>query len=111
MKTEINYIQEDMKMDKLPKEQQKRIGKLYDVPLKDLIERYGKSQTYGEDGKVLNDDYWDIPFVILDILKLPTISEVNKALKSIEDLAEEIDAKLRNHRHDTTKQFSAKPEF
>jgi hypothetical protein len=34
-----------------------------------------------------------------------------EAHPEIKEELEKIDAKLRNHRHDTTKQFSAKPEF
>jgi uncharacterized Ntn-hydrolase superfamily protein len=112
VKDEIKYISEDMRIDELKdKEQQTRIYKLLDMPLKDLIERYSKSQTYGEYGKVVNDDYYDIPIALQEILHIAPIKEINDSIESIKIAIENLDAKLRNHRHDTTKQFSAKPEF
>lgn len=84
--------------------------KLLDLPLKTLIERYDKSQTHGEQGDVLNDDYWDIPLIFQDLLHFANANEVNKALTSVEKRIEQVEAKLRNHRHEN-KSFSAKAEF
>src|SRR4030042_1864274 len=54
-KDEIEFIHEDMRIDDLEdKEQQKRIYKLFDVMLGDLIIRYSKSQSYGANARILN---------------------------------------------------------
>jgi hypothetical protein len=109
---QIEYVYEDLDIEKIPKEQLERINKLYQVPIMELLTRWSKSQTYDLDnGTVLNDDYWDIPLFLRQALDVPKIKEINNSLKSVAEAIDALDAKLRNHRHDTTKQFSAKPEF
>src|SRR4030042_1030131 len=105
-KDEIEFIHEDMRIDDLEdKEQQKRIYKLFDVMLGDLIIRYSKSQSYGENGKILNDDYYDIPFALREILRVPQTTEINNSIKSIKTAIENLEAKFRNHRHPLDKTF------
>lgn len=109
---QIEYVPEDLDTENIPDEQLGRINKLYQVPIMELLERWSKSQTYDlENGNILNDDYWDIPIFLRQALDTPKIKEINNSLKSVAEAIDALDAKLRNHRHDTTKQFSAKPEF
>lgn len=78
------------------------------ITLNDLFKRYDASQ---EEDKILNDDYWDIPIVIASIFHIPKAEDINNSIQKLLDRIDNLEAKLRNHRHDTTKQFSAKPEF
>jgi hypothetical protein len=78
------------------------------VTLNDLWKRYDASQSKD---KILNDDYWDIPIVIASIFHIPKTEDINNSIEKLLDLIDNLEAKLRNHRHDTTKMFSAKPEF
>jgi hypothetical protein len=48
---------------------------------------------------------------VLDMLQYHTEEEEDPHEKEIGVRLDNLDAKLRNHRHDTTKQYSAKPEF
>lgn len=116
VKKEIQTLDPWETIEGLPKEQRERVFALLNVPLSELIERWAKSQTYQKaeeekSGDILNNDYYDAPYAIRELLGIPSVEELNNAIKEINALAEEIDAKLRNHRHDTTKQYSAKPEF
>jgi hypothetical protein len=108
---QIEYVPDEIGWEKMPREQKERMNKLYKVPIMELLDRWSKSQSYGEDGAVLSDDYWDIPLYLTDQLNVARVKDVNNAIKSIVEAIDALDAKLRNHRHDTTKQFSAKPEF
>lgn len=108
---EIEYVPEEIDFEALKPEQKNRINKLYHVPIMELLERWSKSQTYDEDGKVLSDDYFDIPLFLREQLNTVTATDINKSITTIKEAIDTLDAKLRNHRHDTTKQFSAKPEF
>ena len=116
VKKEIQTLDPWETIEGLPKEQKDRVFALLGVPLGELLTRWAKSQTYPtpEDetkGDILNNDYYDAPYAIREQLGIPSVEELNTVIKEINQLAEEIDAKLRNHRHDTTKQYSAKPEF
>jgi hypothetical protein len=107
---DIPYIPENVDLDSLEADQRERVAGILtsNITLQELIKRYDASQ---KDDKVINDDYWDIPIVLRDKFGVAKIEDVNK---SIEDICEKIDvleAKLRNHRHDTTKTYSAKAEF
>mgnify|MGYP001612225852 CR=1 FL=1 len=79
-----------------------------EISLQTLLQRYSSS-VKGE--KVLNNDYWDIPIVLLEMIGSPNREEVNASISELLDHIDNIEAKLRNHRHDTTKTYSAKPEF
>ena len=116
MKKEVKKIDLWETLEGLPEEQQERVFDLIDLPLGTLITRWEKSQTYPKEGDeksgdILNNDYYDIPYVIRHLLNIPSVEELNTVIKQMNQLAEEIDAKLRNHRHDTTKTYSAKAEF
>lgn len=116
MKKEVQKIDPWETLEGLPKEQSERVFALMNLPLGTLLTRWEKSQTYPKEGDeksgdILNNDYYDIPYTIRHLLNIPSVEELNAAIKQINQLAEEIDAKLRNHRHDTTKTYSAKAEF
>lgn len=107
---DIPYIPENVDLDSLEADQRKRIADILtsNITLQELIRRYDLSIKAD---KVVNDDYWDIPIVLRDKFGVVKIEDANK---SIEDICEKIDvleAKLRNHRHETGKTFSAKAEF
>ena len=61
--------------------------------------------------KVLNDDYWDIPLVVASIFHIPFAEDMNNSIEKLLDKIENLEAKFRNHRHETGKTFSAKPEY
>lgn len=61
--------------------------------------------------KVLNDDYYDIPLVVASIFHIPYAEDINNSIEKLLDRLDNIEAKLRNHRHETGKTFSAKPEY
>jgi len=96
------------------KEQLRRISDLIvaqgdgKVTLQELWTRYDASQ---KGDKIINDDYWDIPIVVSSIFHWPKAEDINNSIEKLLDRIDNLEAKLRNHRHDTTKQFSAKPEF
>jgi len=107
---DIPYIPENIDLDSLDSDQRKRVADILtsNVPLQELIERYDASQ---KGDKVLNDDYWDIRIVLRDQFDVVKVEDVNKSIERICEIIDNLEAKLRNHRHDTTKTFSAKPEF
>lgn len=78
------------------------------IDVQTLLQRYSAS-IKGD--KVLNDDYWDIPITLLELIGSPSREEVNASITELLDHFDNLEAKLRNHRHDTTKTYSAKPEF
>jgi phage baseplate assembly protein W len=106
-----SVLENDSKMREFERKYGNRFSKLLDMPLKDIIDLWDKSQTRGENGKILTDDYWLIPIVIREIFHIADTKDINESISEIKDTIDALDAKLRNHRHDTTKQFSAKPEF
>lgn len=108
---QIEYVPEEMLLDKMPREQRERIDKLYKVPIMELLKRWSESQTYSEDGAIVNDDYWDIPIYLREQLSVPKVADVNNSIKTIIEAIDALDAKLRNHRHELDKIYSAKPEF
>jgi hypothetical protein len=108
------HIPDSVDLDALEEDQRERVSALI-VAVQNgelspvvLLERFAKS-VKGD--KVLNADYWDIPIVFHDILAIPDTEEINKSIDMLFEKIEHLEAKLRNHRHDTTKTFSAKPEF
>lgn len=108
---QIEYVPEEPNYDKLQGKERNLINELLDLPLKDIIERWDKSQSHGDDGKVLNDDYWMIPIALRNIFNLPKTQDINESIKSIKEAIDALDAKLRNHRHNLNETYSAKPEF
>jgi hypothetical protein len=108
MKNEIEYVPDGIDLNKYDSEKKKRFNELYKMPLKDVLEAFDKSS---DKETVLNDDYYIVRDLLRDLLNVPTSQEVNTALDSLKTMIEDLDAKMRNHRHDTTKQYSAKPEF
>jgi hypothetical protein len=61
--------------------------------------------------KILNDDYRDIPLVIASIFHIPFAEDINDSIEKLLDKFDNLEAKFRNHRHETGKTFSAKPEY
>ena len=106
----IPYIPENIDLDALTDEQRERIGKLYDSDpsLQQLIDRYEKSTDVS---KVLNDDYYDIPLFLADKFGLCLITEANKSIEKLAEAIDHLEAQFRNHRHETGKTYSAKPEL
>ena len=109
------WVPTELNVDTLKdNEQRKRVSDLIvaqgdgKVTLHDLWKRYDASQ---EGDKILNDDYWDIPIVIASLFHIPKAEDIIDSIEKLLDRLDALDAKLRNHRHDTTKTFSAKPEF
>lgn len=85
------------------------VEKLLQLPLLELIQRFDAS-VKGD--KIVNaDDYWCCPIAIRHLLQIPKSQSINDCMSEIQDSFETQDAKMRNHRHDTTKSYSAKPEF
>jgi hypothetical protein len=78
------------------------------ISLQQLWNRFSASV---DKDKVSNDDYWDIPLVIASLFNIPKAEDINDSIEKLLDKIDNIEAKLRNHRHDTTKTYSAKPEF
>ncbi len=63
--------------------------------------------------KIFNEDQMELISIIVNFM-VKALEFHDKYEESHEAFRKEvtsIDAKLRNHRHDTTKQYSAKPEF
>lgn len=108
------WVPTELDIDALKTEQRKRISDLLvahgdgKVTLQDLWKRYDASQ---KDDKIINEDYWDIPIVIASIFSIPKADDINNSIEKLLDRFDTLEAKLRNHRHDTTKTYSAKPEF
>ncbi len=109
------WVPTDINVDAIKDhEQRKRVADLIvaqgdgKVTLQDLLKRFDASQKAD---KIINDDYWDIPMVIASIFHIPKAEDMNNSIEKLLDRIDALEAKLRNHRHDTTKQFSAKPEF
>lgn len=64
--------------------------------------------------KIFNEDQLGLLKIIVNhcVTALEFHSKKDdEAHPDLREKVENIDAKLRNHRHDTTKQYSAKPEF
>lgn len=78
------------------------------LTLHELWQRYSAS-VKGD--KVINNDYWDIPLVVSSIFDIPSAKDINNSIEKLLNRLDILEAKLRNHRHDTTKSYSAKPEF
>ena len=78
------------------------------ITLQQLWNRFSASV---KDDKVLNDDYWDIPLVIASIFNIPKAENINDSIEKLLDKIDNLEAKFRNHRHETGKTFSAKPEY
>jgi hypothetical protein len=108
MSTKLEYVPEGIDLKQYTPEKKKRFEELYNMPLKNVLEAFDKST---KEDKILNDDYWLVRDLLRDMLNVPTSQEVNVSLDSLKTMIENLEAKLRNHRHDTTKQFSAKPDF
>lgn len=88
---------------------QTHVEKLLTLPLMEIITKFDAS-VKGD--IIVNDlDYYGCRIAIRYILRVPTSHKINECMSEIQDSFEAQDAKLRNHRHDTTKSFSAKPEF
>jgi len=107
---DIPYIRDNVDLDSLEPDQRKRVADIItsEVTLQELIKRYDAS---AKAGNVINDDYWDILIVLRDKFSVVNIEDANKSIERICEAIDNLEAKLRNHRHDTTKTFSAKPEF
>jgi hypothetical protein len=107
---DVPYIPENVDLDSLEADQRKRLAAFLtsDITLAELIDRYDKS-VKGD--KVVSDDYWDIPIVLRDKFGVVRIQDANKSIEDICNKIDALEAKLRNHRHDTTKLFSSKAEF
>ena len=107
---EIPYIRANLDLDELEADQRKRVAAILvgDISLQELIRRYDASV---KNGKIVNDDYWDIPIVLRDKFGVVRIEDVNKAIEEICTKIGELEAKFRNHRHETGKTYSAKPEY
>ena len=109
------WVPTDINIDAIKDhEQRRRVADLIvaqgegKVTLNDLWKRYDASQ---KQDKILNDDYWDIPMVIASIFHIPKAEDMNNSIEKLLDRIDNLEAKLRNHRHDTTKTYSAKAEF
>jgi len=61
--------------------------------------------------KVINNDFWDVPLVISAIFNIPKAEDINDSIEAILDKIDNLEAKFRNHRHETGKTFSARPEY
>lgn len=109
------WIPIDIDIDSIKdSEQRKRVSDLIvaqgdgKVTLNDLWKRYDASQKAD---KIINDDYWDIPLVIASLFHIPFAENINNSIEKLLDKIENMEAKFRNHRHETGKTFSAKPEY
>lgn len=95
-------------------EQRKRVADLIvaqgdgKVTLQGLLARYDASQ---KGDKIINDDYWDIPIVIASIFHIPKAEDINNSIEKLLNRIDNLEAKLRNHRHETSKIYGAKAEF
>jgi len=78
------------------------------VTLQQLWARYDASTKAD---KIINDDYWDVPLVIASIFSIPKPEDINNSIEKLLDKIDNLEAKLRNHRHDTSKTYSSKPDF
>lgn len=89
----------------------KYVEELLKLPLLTLIKRWDASVDR-KSGNVLNSkDYWGCSVAIRHLLRAPSSREVNSCMWTIQESFEKADAKLRNHRHETTKVYSAKPQW
>ena len=107
---DVPYIPENVDSDSLEPDQRKRIATILtsSITLQELIKRYDAS-IKGD--SVLNDDYWDIPIVLRDKFNVVHVEDANKSIEKLCEKLEAFEAKFRNHRHETGKTFSAKPEY
>lgn len=107
---DIPYILENVDLDKLENSQRERIATIMtsNVTLQELIKRYDAS-VKGD--TILNNDYWDIPIVLRDKFDVVRIEDANESIEAICKKIDDLEAKFRNHRHETGKTFSAKPEY
>lgn len=112
VKPEIKYVTQDMRSEDIKDRQQRdRVEALFEVPIRELLERYDKSVAWDKDGTVLNNDYYDIPLVLQYTFHIATPEQVNDSIESIIKRIENIEAQFRNHRHDMTKVYSETPEY
>jgi len=93
-------------------ESRKFAEELSKLTVSELLERFDESADKGGDGKILNsDDYFEIPKEIRNRLSVPSVENVNAAVKIVLKQLEKLEAKFRNHRHEKEKSYTAKPEW
>lgn len=78
------------------------------ITFNELLQRYSGS-VKGE--KIISEDYWDIPLVIASVFSIPRAEDINKSIENILSKIDSLEAKFRNHRHETGRTYSAKPEY
>ena len=107
---DVPYILENVDLDSLEADQRERIAKIFtsNVTLEQLIARFDASQNKD---RIINDDYYDIQIVLRDKFSVVSIQDANKSIKAICEKLEQLESKFRNHRHETGRTYSAKPEY